>query len=173
MPRRKQRTVSRKSAVGARKGATAAACGQHLTLSRQRVSQMADEGTLPRNGDGSFDLDACRNEYIAFLRSEDRRGAKSAAVSRVQDARAREIEIRTAREEGRLVPMESVSAAIIDILGTYRSELNGVAAASTRDLTLRAEVQRHLDGAIDRCRERFERADRKLAKGADPLEDEE
>jgi hypothetical protein len=66
-----------------------------------------------------------------------------------------------------------VNAAVADILGTYRSELNGTAAASTRDLALRAEIQRHLDGAIDRCRERFERAERNLARGADPLEDEE
>jgi hypothetical protein len=92
MPRRKQKTASKKVPAVA-KGATAVACGQHLTLSRQRISQMTDEGNLSRNADGSFDLDACRDAYIAWLRSEDRKGAKSAAASRVQDARAREMKI--------------------------------------------------------------------------------
>lgn len=43
-----------------RKGASANACGLHLDLSRVRVVQLVDEGALPRNKDGSFDLDACR-----------------------------------------------------------------------------------------------------------------
>src|SRR5207253_1359713 len=88
-----------------RKGASANQCGTHLDLSRVRVVQLVNEGALPRNVDGSFDLDACRLAYIRYLRSEDRRGAKSATASRVQEARAKEIELRTAREEGRLVPL--------------------------------------------------------------------
>lgn len=157
-----------------RKGASANACGLHLDLSRVRVVQLVDEGALPRNKDKSFDLDACRIAYIRYLRSEDRRGAKSATASRVQEARAKEIELRTAREEGRVVPMESVSAAVTDILGTFRSELNGVPAASTRDLTVRSAIEKQLNDAIDRCRQRFETVSDDLRAGREvSLEGEE
>jgi hypothetical protein len=138
-----------------RKGASANECGTHLDLSRVRIVQLVNEGALPRLKDGSFDLDACRIAYIRYLRSEDRRGAKSATASRVQEARANEIELRTAREEGRLVPLEGVQAAFADILGTYRYELTGVPAASSRDLAVRSEIEKHLNDAIDRCRKRF------------------
>lgn len=157
-----------------RKGASAYKCGAHLDLSRVRIGQLADEGKLPRLPDGSYDLDACRLAYIQYLRSEDRRGAKSATASRVQEARAKEIEMRTAREEGRLVPLDDVSAAIADILGTYRSELNGVPAASTRDLSVRGEIEKQLNDAIDRCRGRFEKVSDDLRAGREvSLEGEE
>jgi phage terminase Nu1 subunit (DNA packaging protein) len=157
-----------------RKGASANQCGAHLDLSRVRVVQLVKEGALPRNADDSFDLDACRIAYIHYLRSEDRRGAKSATASRVQEARAKEIELRTAREEGRLVPMDDVNAAIADILGTYRSELNGVPAASSRDLAVRGEIEKQLNDAIDRCRQRFEKVSDDLRAGREvSLEGEE
>jgi hypothetical protein len=157
-----------------RKGASANQCGTHLDLSRVRVVQLVDEGHLPRNSDGSFDLDACRIAYIRYLRSEDRRGAKSATASRVQEARAKEIELRTAREEGRLIPLEGAQAAMTDILGTFRYELTGIPAASTRDLKVRAEIEKHLNDAIDRCRQRFEQAGDALRSGREvSLEGEE
>jgi hypothetical protein len=157
-----------------RKGASANQCGAHLDLSRVRVVQLVNEGALPRNNDGSFDLDACRIAYIRYLRSEDRRGAKSATASRVQEARAKEIELRTAREEGRLVPLESVQAAVADILGTFRYELTGVPAASTRDLSVRSEIEKHLNDAIDRCRQRFDKVSDDLRAGREiQLEGEE
>lgn len=157
-----------------RKGASANQCGTHLDLSRVRVVQLVNEGALPRNVDGSFDLDACRLAYIRYLRSEDRRGAKSATASRVQEARAKEIELRTAREEGRLVPLEGVQAAIADILGTYRYELTGVPAASSRDLAVRSEIEKHLNDAIDRCRLKFEQVGDALRAGREVvLEGEE
>lgn len=158
-----------------RKGASANQCGAHLDLSRVRVVQLVDEGALPRNGDGSFELDACRVAYIRYLRSEDRRGAKSATASRVQEARAKEIELRTARDEGRLWDAETAEAAFTEILGTFRSELGGVAAGSTRDLAVRAEIEMNLYAAIDRCDASFANATASLRAGAegDDLEGEE
>lgn len=157
-----------------RAGASAQACGTHLDLSRVRIVQLVDEGALPRNKDGSFDLDACRVAYIRYLRSEDRRGAKSATASRVQEARAKEIELRTAREEARLIPLDDVSAAIADILGTYRSELSGVPAAASRDLAVRAEIEKQLNDAIERCRKRFDQVSDDLRAGREvSLEGEE
>lgn len=157
-----------------RKGASANQCGAHLDLSRVRIVQLVNEGALPRNDDGSFDLDACRVAYIRYLRSEDRRGTKSATANRVQEARAREIEQRTLKDANKLVDLESVQAAVADIIGTYRFELTGVPAASTRDLTIRAAIEKHLNDAIDRCRQRFEQVGDALRAGREvKLEGEE
>ncbi|WP_456722179.1 hypothetical protein [Bradyrhizobium sp. USDA 4350] len=157
-----------------RKGASANQCGTHLDLSRVRVVQLVNEGALPRNDDGSFDLDACRIAYIRYLRSEDRRGTKSATANRVQEARAKEIEQRTLKDANKLVDLESVQAAVADIIGTYRFELTGVPAASTRDLAVRAEIEKHLNDAIDRCRQRFGKVSDDLRAGREiKLEGEE
>jgi hypothetical protein len=150
-----------------RKGASANQCGTHLDLSRVRIVQLVKEGVLPRHPDDSFDLDACRLAYIRYLRSEDRRGAKSATASRVQEARAKEIELRTARDEGRLWDADAAEAAFTDILGAFRSELGGVAAGSTRDLPTRAEIEKQLNDAIERCDARFANAAASLRTGAE------
>lgn len=152
-------------------GASQAQIAAHLDISQPRVAQFVGEGVFKPLPSRKLDPDACRIAYIRWLRDETRKSAQSAAAARVQDARAKEIELRTAREEGRLVPLEGVQAVVADILGTYRYELTGVPAASTRDLSIRASIQQHLDDAIDRCRLKFEKAKRDLVAGRDPLED--
>lgn len=152
-------------------GASQAQIAAHLDISQPRVAQFVGEGVFKPLPTRKLDLDACRIGYIRWLRDETRKSSQSAAAARVQDARAKAIELRTAREEGRLVPLESVQAVVADILGTYRYELTGIAAASTRDLSIRASIQQHLDDAIDRCRLKFEKAKTDLIAGRDPLED--
>lgn len=76
----------------------ATAVGEHLGIS-QRPSPSSPSGVLSFTGDG-FDLDAYRLRYTAWLKDERRGSTKTAARSRVQDARAREVEIRIGRQEG-------------------------------------------------------------------------
>lgn len=145
---------------------TTGAC-QLLMLSRQRLDQLVQEGWIQRHIPGQWIAIDLVQGYIRFMRDESRRTSKSAAGSRVQDARAREIELRTARDEGRIVDMEDVEAVVADVLGTYHSELFGVPTACTRDLELRATIEKNLNGAIDRCRDRFEKAQRDLRSGGE------
>lgn len=154
-------------------GASQGQVAQHLDVSQPRVAQFVGEGVFKPLPNRKLDLDACRVAYIRWLRDETRKSTLSAAGARVQDARARAIELRTAREEARLVPLEDVQAIVADILGTYRYELTGLAASATRDLSVRAAIQQHLDDAIDRCRIKFEKAERAMVAGHDPLEDDE
>lgn len=157
MAKKKQKPKARKPApVKAAKGVSATEVGRHLEMSRQRVGQLEAEGVFPRLANGRFDLTACRIAYIRWLKDENRRGSKAAGASVFQVARTREIEQRIAREDGKLIPIDEVQAGITDILGTYRAELSGVAAASTRDLDVRAAIESNLNGAIERCRTRFE-----------------
>jgi hypothetical protein len=145
-------------------GVTAAAVGAHLRLTRQRVGQLTDEGVFSRLADGSFDLDACRFAYIEWLRSDDRRSAKSVVASRINDARAAEIEIRTAE---RLKTLQGLGRdeglAVVDaVLGPMRSDLQSVPARVTKDLALRLRLESELNGVLDNAanRARTHRRDR-------------
>jgi hypothetical protein len=135
--------------------------------SETHVLSLVKDGLLRKAGTGKYRPEDVARAALEFREGEDRRSSQTQEAKRVQAARAREIELRIAREEGRLVPLESVNAAITDILGTYRSELEGVAAAATRDLTIRTVIQNHFEQAIDRCRARFDRAATELASGGD------
>lgn len=160
-----KRAKSKKPAPKRAKGVSAAAVGRHLDLSRQRVGQLLAEGAFSRSEGDRFDLDACRLAYIRYLRDENRRGSKAAGVSRAQDARAREIERRMARDDNQLLDVADVLALNTEIVGAFVSELRGVPAASTRDLATRATVEEVLNGAMGRCRERFAKLSDDLRRG--------
>lgn len=127
-----------------------------LGVSPDLVRQLERQGRFSKISRDRYDSEAAIRGTLAYLRDEERRSSRSAEAKRVLEARAREIEIRTAKEEGRLIDIEVIDAIVADILGTYRSELEGVAAAATRDLTVRASIRSALDSAIGRCRRRFE-----------------
>jgi hypothetical protein len=91
--------------------------------------------------------------YIRFLRDETRRQNVSAADSRVRDARARDIEVRTQQRLGRLVPLEVYEEMIDNLCGVVRSEFAGLAAAVTRDLPLRRAIERDVNARLRRIAE--------------------
>lgn len=144
-----------------------------IAKSETHVLRLVKDGLLQKAGRGQYRPEDIARAALQFREGEDRRSSQTEEAKRVAVARAKEIELRTAREEGRLVPLEDVQAVVADILGTYRYELTGVAAAATRDLSVRAAIQQNLDDAIDRCRIKFEKADRDLVAGRDPLGDDE
>lgn len=131
-----------------------------LMLTPRRVQQLCSEGWLPDVGRGEYPIDQCVWGYLKFLKDSERRSSKSAAATKLQSARLREIELRIAVEENRLIDIEDVQAVIGEAFGILRSVMAGVPAASTRDISLRREIEKHLNGAIDKCRERLEEAQR-------------
>jgi hypothetical protein len=89
-------------------GANTEAIAKYLDLSSKRIRQLVQEKVLSRRSDDTFDRDACRVAYIRYLRDEGRRVTKSAAASRAQEARADEIELRVAKERGKLIESDEV-----------------------------------------------------------------
>jgi phage terminase Nu1 subunit (DNA packaging protein) len=155
------------------KGATAATLTKYLDLSYRRIQQLLKEGVLPRRSDGDFNLIPCCVAYVRYLRDEGRRVTKSAAASRTQELRAQEIELRLAREKGKLIEFADVELVIAEIVGTLHSELIGLPASCTRDLTLRNTIEEKTNDAIGRCRRRFEEASEALCTGREVFTDEE
>lgn len=135
---------------------TATALGEHIGLSRQRVTQLATEGVLKMLAGGKFDQDEARLAYIGFLREARPETTKSAAAANVQAARAEQIRLRTEKERGTLISITTVEATLEQIVGTFRAELAGVPSAASRDLTVRADIERVVTATIERCRFKLE-----------------
>lgn len=131
-----------------------------LMVTPEWIRRLTVQGWIAKVAKDQYRVQDVVQGYIRFLKDAERRSSKSASHSRVQDARAREIELRVAREESRIVDIEDVNAAVGDIVGAFRSELAGLPASCTRDLEQRRVIEKNLNGAIDRCRDRFEEARR-------------
>lgn len=140
-----------------------------LMLSLERLRQLARMGYIPKATKAGYPLDPTVQGYIRFLKDEERRTSKVQAESGLKAARQREVELRIAEKEGRLIEMEDVEAAFVHVLGTFRSELDGLPASVTRDRELRAAIEQGLNGAFSRCETRFREASEALRAGRDPI----
>jgi hypothetical protein len=123
-------------------------------MTASRVSQFVAQGWLkPAGRKAQYNwFDACQG-YVRWLRDEDRKTSKSASDSRMRDAKAREIEIRTQQRLSRLVPLDVYDEMIDGFAGVVRSEFAGLAATCTRDLTQRRIIEREVHARLRRIAE--------------------
>jgi hypothetical protein len=128
---------------------TAAEAGARMGTSQQWVLELIKQGYVNRAPGGGVVLAEAMAGYIKWLKDDQRRATKSGAESRVRDARAREIELRTARDEQELIPTEEAVAYAQTVVGALVSRLNGLPAQFTRDL----DERRRLEAAIDGIRQ--------------------
>jgi hypothetical protein len=150
---------------------TASILALALGISRKRVEQLAGDGAIPRLGKGRFPLLASIAGYVAWLKDEQRRVAKSAGNSRINDARAAEIEVRTAE---RLKTLQGLGRdeglAVVDaVLGPMRSDLQSVPARVTKDLALRRRLEGVLNGVLDSAADRARTFRRRPSADGQPV----
>ncbi|HVV60225.1 MAG TPA: hypothetical protein VHD14_00560 [Pseudolabrys sp.] len=138
------------------KHVTAAELGRHLGLSRVRVGQLAEYGTLKRSPSGRFDQDACRLAYIGFLRAQRRGDGRSPGRGRLDAAKAKQIEIAIAREERRLIKMDEALGFVDELVGGLRSDFQGLGARVTRDLPMIRKIDAEVDGIFNRTADKYQ-----------------
>lgn len=143
--------------------------GRLLKVTPTYIRQLARQGVLPKASRGLFPLVGLVQGYIDFLRSEDRRSSKSAADSRVRDARAAEIELKMAERRRDLIPQEDAQAAVSALCGMFRQTLNGLPARMTRDLELRTKIEKEVDAALATLARRAREIGTALRTGVDAL----
>ncbi|WP_199763202.1 hypothetical protein, partial [Bradyrhizobium guangdongense] len=127
--------------------------GRLLMVSAERVRQLSKEGWIEKQGKDQFYLVDVVQGYIRFRNDADRRAQKSAADSRVRDARTREIELRNAVREGRLIEIDEAMAIVEQITGLFRAEAAGLPARVTRvtrDLQFRKTIETALNDILER-----------------------
>ena len=114
------------------------------------VRRISDAGFFPKAERNKFNLRQAVRGYIAHLKDDDRRSTKSASASRVHDARAEEIQLRTDERRKRLLAEAQAEAlGIIDeYFGGLRADLNSLPARTTTDLAMRRKLQNGIDAAF-------------------------
>jgi uncharacterized coiled-coil protein SlyX len=141
-----------------------------LMISTERVRQLMRAGYIKRGKRaGTVALVAAVQGYIGFLKDEEKRSTKTAADSRVRDARAKEIEIRVAERERTLIPFEDAVAALDVVVSKVRTEVIGIPARMTRDISLRRKIETEVDGSLSRIADALTEATDALASGRDVL----
>lgn len=145
-----------------------------IGVTPRRVQQLAAEGVLESEAHGSWDANKAVPAYIAHrLAQETARTAQrtGGAAERHVAAKARAVELRTARDEGVLCDTTEAVAMVEEVVGTIRSGFGGLAARVTRDLSLRAVIEGEVDNTLDRAAALLASRAAELRKGSDPVVD--
>ena len=130
-----------------------------LMISDERVRQLQKQGYIPRAPKrGVVPLVGAVQGYLRYLKDEERQTSKSAAASRVTDARTREIELRIAERQRDLIPQEDARAVIGEMAAMLKAEFVGLPARVTRDLDLRRTLEQEVDASFARLAASAERA---------------
>ncbi len=134
---------------------------RYLKLSRQRLAQLVADGVIRREAPNKYRLIEVVHGYLDFMRDERSRANKSAADSRVRDARAQEIALRIGEKLGHLVAVEEFDEFVDAIAGIILSELGSLPARFTRDLGERRRLEAECNGILERlskhCQQTAER----------------
>ena len=150
--------------------------GKILGLTPRWVRQLTTDGVIRSNGRGKYSVAASVQGYVAWTKAAQQRAAPSDAKERLLEARAKSIELQNAEREHRLVDTEECIAVLDEIVGTYRTELDGLPARLTRDLDDRKQIASVVDAISNRVCDKFEqRAAELRANGsiAVPIEAED
>lgn len=134
---------------------TSVQLAQILMLSPERVRQHIKLGTFQKTEKDQYPLIPCVQGYIRFLKDEERRNSKSQADGDLKRARERQIALKTARDEGELVPVEEAQAYLMDVVGTLKSLFSGLPAGFTRNQEDRERLEKDIDAIWAKVAERM------------------
>jgi hypothetical protein len=127
-----------------------------ILLTRARLYELVQAGWIRALAPNRYDPTEVAQGYIRFLKDDERRTSKTATLSRVQEARARQIEQRMAREAGQTIAMVDALALVDDVVGGLKADLDGVPARCTRDMTERRKLEDELNDCLTRAADRLD-----------------
>lgn len=131
----------------ARSTITAEVAAKLLRVSVRRLYQLVEEGWIQKQ-DGKFTVVGVVHGYLDLKEHAEKQALQKAADNEVRRARAREIELRTAKAERDLVPLEEAEAFVQMVIGEIVSRLQGLPARASRDIHEREK----LEGIVDALR---------------------
>jgi len=131
--------------------------GDRLGISEAMVRKLIGDGFIPRApGGGVPHFDGLAG-YIKFQLASRRRSSEAVAEVGLRAARQREIEVRIAEREHRLIETDEAMAIIEEIVDTYRAEFVELPTRVTRDIPLRQKVEAEVDASLTRVSKLFRR----------------
>ena len=118
--------------------------------------QLTTDNVIKSTGRGKYPFAASVQAYVAWVKAAQPRAPASDAKEAVLHERARSLRLQNDEREHRLVDTEEVIAVLDEIVGTYRTELDGLPARLTRDLVDRKHLAEVVDAISNRVCDKFE-----------------
>ncbi|RJF69592.1 hypothetical protein [Rhodopseudomonas palustris] len=142
--------------------------GRLIGKSIQHVRNLVRDGFIPDAAAGKYRAVDVASGALKAREAADRRASQSAASSRLLEARAAEIEVRTeARKKAHLQDAQAHAIAVMDeLLGPLKPDCLAIPARVTKDLVLRARIEDELERAFDAAADRAKMMH--SANGAEP-----
>ena len=137
---------------------TATQCANIVGLSAVAIGNLEKAGWFERDDTGIFEAVAFIRGWTAYKDELRKRvGTKQGAASRIQEARAIEIELRTARDAGELIEMSAAIALVQSIAGETRAIFGALPARITRDLELRTKIEQAVNDGFNTLADKLEK----------------
>src|SRR5689334_7200475 len=127
--------------------------GQAATLlnkTERFVEYLVSYGFVLKSKKGQYSLTAVIHGYVDYMDQKLAASSKSAAASRVTDARTRLLEIGIAERQRQLIPLDDAKAVMAQFAAQVRAELTGMPARLTRSPAERLKLKPEVDGALRR-----------------------
>jgi hypothetical protein len=105
---------------------------------KSRLGQLESVGIIKRNGKDCWPLAATMRALVEHARA--RSAAYSEAKGRMEEARAKALELRVQREEGKVAPVQAWYDALVTIIGKIVTGLDALAPRWSRDVAERKRV---------------------------------
>lgn len=128
---------------------TGQAVADLLGCSAPWIRKLELQGFAERKENGLFDPLQAALGYIKFLKDAERRSSKTEVGKLKEAEQLRKLQIENAKAIGELIDVETVEIAFVEMFTSCRNAMAGVPAGVTRDLELRAEIEKLQNIAFD------------------------
>jgi hypothetical protein len=144
--------------------------GRLLMISPERIRQLNKAGYIAIPKRGFTTIVSAVQGYVKFLKDSASEKTQNASENRVRDARAREIELRLARDTRDLIPQEEALLAMTMLTTFVAQQFQGLPARITRDMALRRTIEAELHGAQETIAAALGKLSGFVQDGGDPPE---
>jgi len=159
------------AAARAEREVTIAHLADVLSLTVQRVNQLAAEGIIEKTRHGHARLGSSIRRYIDYCVERATikgRSVRSTWGERVKTERARKLKLENDVRERILVSISDVATALDVIVGPLKADLAGVPARVTDDVILRRRIEDGIESVLRDLANRFRKASGAMREGSDP-----
>ncbi|KTS30844.1 hypothetical protein NS228_06300 [Methylobacterium indicum] len=139
-------------------------------ISPRRVQQLQQEGVFASETHGQWNALVCVPAFITHRVAQEHANTAArtgGAAERHQSAKAKQVEMRTAREEHRLIETAEALAVVDEIVATAKTAFAGLPPRVTRDLALRETIEGEIANIFDRLGAQFARRASELRAGGE------
>jgi N-methylhydantoinase A/oxoprolinase/acetone carboxylase beta subunit len=142
---------------------TGADAAHLIGKSSKWLTQLVEQGFVKRTGQ-LYSPTEVAGGYIRFLLDEQRRASKTVTQSALQQAKAKEINLRIARDDHHIIELDEALGFVDEIIGGLKADLLGLGASVTRDASVRSHIEGRVNDILSRATTRLVQAERVIRK---------